>query len=64
MSKVYDLNHNELTVGQRVLIKPSGETSQIEQIHAENLSAYAAEHNRCIQLKQGQFAPIDLVRLG
>lgn len=65
MTKIYDRNHNLLTVGQRVMISDTGATDQIEAIHAENLSNYAAEHNPCVQLSHdGQFAPIDIIRLG
>lgn len=64
MTKVYDLYHNELQPGQRVLIRETGEIDQIEKINADNLSSYAAEHNQCVQLKQGFCAPIDIARLG
>lgn len=62
--KVYDRNHNELTVGQRVLISESGETDKVEAIHSDNLSIFDAQHQATVQIHAGTYAPIDLVRLG
>lgn len=65
MSQVYDRNHNQITVGQRVMVSTNGETDEVAQINADNLGYYDAQHNACVQLKNGtQIAPAELVRLG
>lgn len=63
MTKVYDVYHNELELGKPVLIRETGEIDTIKAIHSENLSTYAAEHNRCVELQHGQYAPIDIARI-
>lgn len=64
MTKIYDRNHNELSVGQQVMISTTGEIDKVEQIIANNLTNFEAEHQPTVQVKAGKFAPIDLIRIG
>lgn len=64
--KIYDRNRNLLTVGQRVMIAATGAVDFLKAAYTDNMSAFDAEHEKCVQLTntQERFAPIELVRLG
>ncbi len=64
--KIYDRNRNALTVGQRVMVAATGAIDYLEAAKAENMSAYDAEHEKCVQLANSQerYAPIELIKLG
>lgn len=64
--KIYDRNRNELTVGQRVVVAATGAIDYLKEARTDHLSAFQAEHEKCVQLEQTQerFAPIELIRLG
>lgn len=64
--KIYDRNRNLLTVGQRVMIAATGAIDFLEAAYTDNMSAFQAEHEKCVRLANNQerFAPIELIRLG
>lgn len=64
--KIYDRNRNALTVGQRVMVAATGEVDYLEAAKTDNMSAFAAEHEKCVQLAntQERYAPIELIKLG
>ncbi|MGL5286198.1 putative selenium-binding protein YdfZ [Aeromonas sp. RU39B] len=64
--KIYDRNRNALTIGQRVMIAATGTVDYLKEAHTDNMTAYQAEHEKCVQLEHAEerFAPIELIRLG
>lgn len=64
--KLYDRNRNPITVGLRVMVAGSGETDTIKAAHIDHLTAFQAEHEKCIELNHSseKYAPIELIRLG
>ncbi len=64
--KIYDRNRNALTIGQRVMVAATGAIDYLEAAKTENMSAYDAEHEKCVQLASSRerYAPIELIKLG
>ncbi len=62
----YDRNRNVITTGSRVMINGTGLTGVIKAIHADGLSARDLRRQATVEVDgaDGQFAPIELIRLG
>lgn len=64
--RTYDRNRNAISTGSRVMINGTGQTGVIKAIHADGLSAERVRREKTVEVEgcEGQYAPVDLIRLG
>jgi len=64
--RTYDRNRNAISTGSRVMISGTGQTGVITAIHADDLSAESVRREKTVEVEgcEGQYAPVDLIRLG
>ena len=60
----YDRNRNPITNGSQVMINGTGKTGKIIAIHATGLTPAQLRRNKTVEVTEGKFEPVELIRLG
>ena len=62
----YDRNRNAITTGSSVMINGTGKTGTIKAIKADGMTPGQVRRSKTVEIDgcDGQFEPIELIRLG